>query len=123
MVDTPTPQEQTEQQEPTFQVNTEGMEAARRRQWRGAIEQELQACVQQAAAIRQNINTAKTQYKKTFYQKKFTKIQTKVMQMVGALQRLQMHEAQAAAKQQQEAAPPQEEHIHDENCQHSHADE
>lgn len=101
---TPTP-------EGDFKVTTAEMEAARRAQWKGAIQQELQMLVQEAAGIREKINTAKTQYKKTFYQKKFAKIQPRVMQMVAALQRL---EVQDAAKKQMT------EHVHDENCQHDH---
>jgi hypothetical protein len=88
-------------------------EAFRRAQWKGAVEQELQACVQEAAGIRQKIATAKTRYKKEFYGKKFAKIQSKVMQMVAALQRLQMQEAQAAKAS--EPAP----HVHDEHCNHT----
>jgi len=86
------------------------LEADRRAQWKGAVEQELQADVQRAAVIRKKISDAKTNYKKEFYGKKFTEIQSKVMQMVAALQRLQAQEVSSAT------AP----HVHDENCNHEH---
>jgi hypothetical protein len=99
-----------EPKDPGFKMNIPEMEAARRAQWRGAVEQELQLCVQEAAGIRKKITDAKTKYKKEFYQKKFTKIQTKVMQMVAALQRLQAQEAQPR--------PAPAPHVHDEHCNH-----
>ncbi len=83
-------------------------EVHRRAQWKGAIEQELQATVQEAADVRKKITEAKTSYKKQFYGKKFSKMQSKVMQMVSALQQF---EAQTAPQQ---VAP----HVHDENCDH-----
>lgn len=72
-------------------------EAMRRAQWRQAVEQELQILVSQASVLREKINTAKTNYKKQFYGKKFSKVQTQVMQMVAALQRFQANDQAAAA--------------------------
>ena len=40
-------------------------EVHRRAQWKGAIEQELQATVQEAADVRKKITEAKTSYKKS----------------------------------------------------------
>jgi hypothetical protein len=90
------------------------LEVARRAQWKGAIEQELQLCVQEAAKIRKTIAEAKTKHKKELYGKKFASVQSKVMQMVAALQRLQ------AQEKAQSAAP--EPHVHDEHCNHEHKD-
>jgi len=71
-------------------------EAIRRSQWKHAVEQELQILVSQASVLREKINTAKTNYKKQFYGKKFSKVQTQVMQMVAALQRFQANEQATA---------------------------
>lgn len=86
--------------------------AERKAQWKGAIEQELQSLVNEAAGIREKITTAKTQYKKEFYSKKFSKVQSRVMQMLVALQRL---EAQDVAQDHV--------HVHDEHCNHDHEEE
>lgn len=100
----------TEAKNPGFTIDVGQLEMDRRAQWKGAIQQELQVCVQQAAEIRKKITDAKTKYKKEFYGKKFAKIQSKVMQMIAALQRLEARDVQAAP----------EPHVHDENCKHEH---
>jgi hypothetical protein len=78
-----------QQSSPTEQstINQEARDE-RRSVWKGAIEQELQSLITQAAGIRQRISTAKTATKRTYYQKKFNKISPQVMQMVAALERL-----------------------------------
>ncbi len=93
----------------SFIIPAGELEAARRAQWKAAIEAELQQTVQEAAAIRQKITTAKTEYKKKFYGKKFHKVQGKVMQMLSVLQRLQSSKS----------LPPTP-HVHDEHCGHDH---
>lgn len=93
----------------SFIIPASELEDARRAQWKAAIEAELQETVQQAAAIRQKITTAKTNYKKQFYGKKFTKVQGKVMQMLSALQRFQQKKTTLQAP-----------HVHDEHCGHNH---
>lgn len=80
-------------------------EAIRRSQWKQAVEQELQILVSQASVLREKINTAKTNYKKQFYGKKFSKVQTQVMQMVAALQRFQANDQAAAAPTPVTATP------------------
>lgn len=103
-------------EQPTFTFNTSELEVDRRAQWKAAIQQELQELVQKAADMRKRINEAKTQTKRDFYSKKFSRLQPKVMQMVAALQRLEMQEKMVAG----EAPAP---HVHDENCQHEHKEE
>jgi hypothetical protein len=66
-------------------------------QWRGAVEQEMQALITQAAQIRQQSNTAKTSTKRIYFNKKFKKISAEVMQMVAAMQRIDAHKAQLEA--------------------------
>lgn len=63
--------------------------AKRSDQWTAAINAELQSLITEAASIRQNISTAKTQTKRNYYQKKFNKVSVQVRQMVAALQRVQ----------------------------------
>ena len=65
-----------------------GLTEQRISEWTGAIEQELQELVQQAASIRQNIVGAKTTVKKQYFEKKFKKVQQDVMSMLATLQRL-----------------------------------
>lgn len=95
----------------TVEVTPQDIEAQRRAQWKGAVEQELQVLVREAADIRGKITSAKTNTKKVYYNKKFKAVQQKVMQMVAALQRLEAQEAQRRGV---------EEHVHDENCNHDH---
>ena len=64
---------------------------ARLDQWQVAAEVELQDLVQQAASIRTNITTAKTQAKKQYFEKKFKKVQADVMRMLITLERLKAH--------------------------------
>lgn len=71
------------------------VEMKRRSLWKAAVEQELQELVATASDVRQKINTAKTKTKRDFYQKKFDKIQPRVMQMVAALQHMQAKEPPA----------------------------
>ena len=109
--------------ETTFKVNPAEVEMARMAQWKGAIQMELQELVGQAADMRKKINEAKTQYKKDYYNKKFLKTQTKVMQMVAALQRIEQQEKSsqgAPASSVANALVDRQEHVHDENCQHDH---
>ena len=61
---------------------------ARLDQWQVAAETELQDLVQQAASIRTNITSAKTQAKKQYFEKKFKKVQADVMRMLVTLERL-----------------------------------
>lgn len=60
----------------------------RLKQWRDAIEADLQQLIIEAAKIRKNITEAKTKYKKDFYTKKFNKVSAQIRQYVAALQRL-----------------------------------
>jgi hypothetical protein len=105
--------EQVEGSESNFKINNVDLPGLRRQQWKSAIEQELQDLVTKAALIRDEINGAKTEYKKQYFHKKFTKIQQQVMQMVAALQRIQAQENATSTP-----PPPMEDHVHDENCQH-----
>lgn len=78
-------------------------------QWRGAIEQELQELITRAAKLREQSNTAKTTTKRVYYQRKFKKITTDVMQMVTAMQRIDAHKAaleEAKQESSQDAAAP-----------------
>ena len=77
-------------------------EAIRRKEWINALQAGLQEQVQKAADIRKKIVEAKTKTKKEYYQKKFNKVQPKVMEMVAMLQRLQA----------QDKAPPKKEEKH-----------
>jgi hypothetical protein len=85
----------------TQQVLTE-----RTAMWRGAVEQELNALIIEASRIRKEIDSAKTQLKKQYFQKKFKKITTQVMQMLTALERVkaQQAEVQKAVEQPQAEA-------------------
>lgn len=78
---------------PTNETEIPAMKDERRAMWRGAVEQELQSLVTEAAKIRKSIGEAKTLTKKTYFNKKFKKCQAQVLQMVGTLQRLQSTEA------------------------------
>ena len=62
--------------------------------WRGAVEQELQALIGEASRIRKEIDSAKTSVKKQYFQKKFKKITTQVMQMLTALERVKAQQAE-----------------------------
>ncbi len=68
------------------------LKEARRQYMKTAIQQELQNLIALAAQYRKNIDTAKTDYKKKYYQKKMTKLNEDVRRMVVALQRLQTPE-------------------------------
>ena len=57
--------------------------------WKREIEAELQLLITEAATIRNKILNAKTTVKKSFYNKKFAKTNTKIQKYVGALQRLE----------------------------------
>lgn len=111
----------------SIQINPAEIEAQHRAMWRGAIEQELQSLVRTASEVRQKIDTAKTEFKKKFYNNEFKKIQQKVMQMVTALQRIQAQEAAVKAAATPgavaEALLPNEVHVHDERCGHLHTEE
>lgn len=56
--------------------------------WKAAVEQELQELVQRASTLRTNITNSKTSTKKSYYNKKFKKVQQDVMSMLTTLQRL-----------------------------------
>lgn len=77
---------------PTPQTEIPVPKDERRAMWRGAVEQELQSLVTEAAKIRKNITESKTSTKREYYTKKFKKCQAQVLQMVGTLQRLQSTE-------------------------------
>jgi hypothetical protein len=77
--------------------------------WRGAVEQELQALIQEASRIRKEIDTAKTSVKKEYFKKKFKKLTTQVMQMLTALERVKAQQAEverAAAEDQAQVEVP-----------------
>lgn len=54
-----------------------------------SIEAELQTAIAEATRIRKMISTAKTDYKRKFYDKKFSKINAGVRENVLALQQIQ----------------------------------
>lgn len=58
-------------------------------QWSNMIQASLQSLVTEASNIRKKLNESKTSTKKQYYEKKFAKVQREVLQMVGALQRMQ----------------------------------
>ena len=57
-------------------------------QWQQAVSEELQSLVQQASTIQSNINNARTVAKRNYFKKKFSKVQTEVMRMLVAQERL-----------------------------------
>lgn len=61
--------------------------------WQAAAEAELHDLVQQAAHIRTNITSAKTQTKKQYFEKKFKKVQLDVMRMLTTLERVKAQQA------------------------------
>lgn len=71
---------------------------ARIGQWRVAVEQELQELITHATQIRQLSNEAKTKTKRTYYNKKFKKVSSDVMQMVAAMQRIDAHRAELESR-------------------------
>lgn len=63
--------------------------SAQQAAWTNMIQSSLQTLVTEASAIRKHLNDSKTVTKKRYYAKKFAKVQQEVLQMVGALQRMQ----------------------------------
>lgn len=61
--------------------------------WEGAVELELQDLITQAAKIRQEMNASKTPTKRKYFDKKFKKVTSDVMQMITTLDRLKQHRA------------------------------
>lgn len=75
----------------------------RTNQWKAVIEAELQDLITQAASIRQNINGAKTNTKKVYFEKKFNKVSVQVRQMITALQRVNSTATETTATNQNES--------------------
>lgn len=58
------------------------------------IEAELQQNISEAARIRQQITTAKTDYKRQFYEKKFSKVSKSVRHGVATIQQISQLQAE-----------------------------
>lgn len=56
--------------------------------WRQSIDAELQDLITTAAAIRQEISTAKTETKRKYFSKKFKKISDQVVQLLAVQSQL-----------------------------------
>lgn len=77
-----------ENQQPPADDYEIDLKEVRKKQWKEAIEADLQQLIITAAKLRKNISEAKTSTKKNFYNKKFNKVSAQVRQYVSALQRL-----------------------------------
>ena len=58
-------------------------------EWESVVHQELQDLVQRGSTLRKNIDSSKTDTKKSYYNKKFKKVQQDVMRMLVTLRRLE----------------------------------
>lgn len=75
---------QTISQEPKLELKKQRLD-----QLKAEIDLALQDLIKDAASIRKNITSAKTDYKKQYFQKKFNKVKTSVHQTIVYLQQIE----------------------------------
>lgn len=75
----------------TPQLDLSNVKEERLEIWRQSIDAELQDLITTAAAIRQEITTAKTEVKRKYFSKKFKKISDQVMQLLAVQSQLPPH--------------------------------
>lgn len=65
---------------------------------------EIQELLTEAVSLRETINSAKTQTKRAFYEKKFNAVKQRILQMTVAHERLKKHEQELSAHQEEAAS-------------------
>lgn len=77
------------QYQPIPVPNKADVKHARLAEIKATIEAKLQQLITEASIIRQQINAAKTDYKRKYFEKKFTKVNKAVRESVLTLQQIQ----------------------------------